>query len=119
VRLSWDGAAVPFRPGAPERRIAGGGIHAALPPLALGAAPHTFAFPLTLQGSRELSFVPLGVETEVALTSPWPHPSFTGAFLPESRSLTGSGFTAVWRVSHRPGRAPRPTWPRWRRVSSS
>ena len=35
-----------------------------------------------------------------ALASDWPHPSFTGAFLPETRDIRADGFTASWRIPH-------------------
>jgi inner membrane protein len=34
------------------------------------------------------------------MTSNWPHPSFSGAFLPLERSISSGGFTASWRVPH-------------------
>jgi inner membrane protein len=40
----------------------------------------------------------LGEETRVHLNSSWPSPSFGGAFLPTSRSLDETGFTADWYV---------------------
>jgi inner membrane protein len=35
----------------------------------------------------------------VKLRSSWPHPSFSGAFLPSSRELGPDGFQAEWRAS--------------------
>jgi inner membrane protein len=34
------------------------------------------------------------------MTSDWPHPSFSGAFLPVDRSVRVDGFAASWRVPH-------------------
>jgi inner membrane protein len=34
------------------------------------------------------------------MTSDWPHPSFSGAFLPTDRSIRADGFSASWRVPH-------------------
>jgi inner membrane protein len=99
LELKWDGAGVPFQPSPGSNPVFGAGVHAPLPALAPGAA-HAFAYTLGLQGSQSLSVAPLGVETDVALKSTWPHPSFAGAFLPESHSVTPSGFAAAWRVSH-------------------
>jgi inner membrane protein len=45
-----------------------------------------------------LQFAPLGDVTRVNLTSNWPSPSFTGAYLPDEREPTSDGFTAAWRV---------------------
>lgn len=51
-----------------------------------------------LRGTRSLSLIPRGGETEWTVTSSWPHPSFTGNFLPEpTLTETGAdGFTAVY-----------------------
>jgi len=49
-----------------------------------------------LRGSRSLSLVPRGGETEWHVTSPWQHPSFTGSFLPDSREIGEAGFTASY-----------------------
>lgn len=57
-----------------------------------------FNFSLDLHGSKQLSFVPLGSNTEVRLASPWTAPSFTGNFLPDSREVSDSGFQAKWKV---------------------
>ena len=43
--------------------------------------------------------MPLGSNTEVQLESGWPHPSFTGRFLPSEREVRKNGFTAQWRLS--------------------
>ncbi len=57
-----------------------------------------FEFDLDLNGSSSLKFLPLGKETNVALTSTWNSPSFEGSFLPDSREVSASGFTANWKV---------------------
>ena len=43
---------------------------------------------------------PVARETRVSLSSDWPHPSFSGAFLPDDRQVTAAGFTAVWKIPH-------------------
>ena len=74
-----------------------GAIHV---PLGQAIAERGFAFQfkLDLNGSRALNFVPAGGETEVIIQSDWPHPSFQGSFLPESRSISERGFEAVWKI---------------------
>jgi inner membrane protein len=57
-----------------------------------------FDFQVLVAGSRELSVLPLGSTTTAALKSGWPHPSFQGAFLPASRSISADGFEARWQV---------------------
>lgn len=55
---------------------------------------------LNLKGSRRLDFVPTGKTTSVDLSGTWNNPSFDGEFLPASRKITESGFTASWKVLH-------------------
>lgn len=47
-----------------------------------------------LRGSRSISLVPRGGETEWKVTSPWQHPSFKGSFLPDNPQVSEEGFTA-------------------------
>jgi inner membrane protein len=110
--LRWDREQLMFQPGVGEVDLYGSGMHAAIRNLrdaALGT--HEFAFDLALAGSEDLSFVPSGKETEVQLSSSWPDPSFSGAFLPTERAVDARGVRAVWKVSY----FGRPYPQRWRR----
>ncbi|MBK9062588.1 MAG: cell envelope integrity protein CreD [Acidobacteria bacterium] len=106
--LLFDGARVAFRPGPGAAGLGPAGLHAPLPAFDPGK-PHTFSFTLRLQGTESLSVAPLGASTEASLASPWPSPSFTGSFLPETRRTGPDGFTATWRVSSF-GRAYPQSW---------
>lgn len=76
------------------------GLHASLPESVRGRAEGlTATLDLELVGTERLSIVPLGGSTEVQMTSGWPHPSFSGRFLPSEREVTKDGFTAQWRLS--------------------
>ncbi len=57
-----------------------------------------FSFDLLLQGSRYLGFIPLGKETNITLSSNWSEPSFSGSFLPDSRTVTEEGFNAEYKI---------------------
>lgn len=59
-----------------------------------------FQIEMSLKGSEGLYFIPVGKETFVNLTSYWPDPSFSGAFIPKNRSITPAGFNANWKVLH-------------------
>jgi inner membrane protein len=72
-----------------------------------GSTP--FDFDVLVAGSRELSVIPLGSATTAALKSAWPHPSFQGAFLPASRSISADGFEGRWQVLEL-NRAYRQAW---------
>jgi len=109
LKIAGTGTAeMPFAPsvGFPSTHLSG--IHAKL--AAAGSAlfpdpeqsPQAFAFTvdLTFNGSLSLSVAPVARETRVSLGSDWPHPSFSGAFLPDERQVTTTGFTAAWRIPH-------------------
>jgi inner membrane protein len=61
-------------------------------------APLSVQYEYGLRGSRSLALVPRGGNTEWAVSSPWPHPSFAGSFLPDDKSVSAKGFTARYRV---------------------
>jgi inner membrane protein len=57
-----------------------------------------FDLPIDLNGSTAVYFAPAGQTTKVSLASDWPHPGFTGAFLPDSRKISDAGFEASWTI---------------------
>lgn len=97
---------LPFQPspGVPGANMSG--MHARLSgaPSVLDANGSLTAFrfhaDLVFTGSSSLNFSPAARETRVEITSDWPHPSFAGAFLPEERTVSATGFSAKWRVPH-------------------
>ena len=89
------------RPHAIEQGVhEGQGIHARL---AIPAAGTTLRLETRLDfalgGTESLAIAPLGDSNHVTIDSPWPHPQFTGSFLPRSRSVGDAGFTASWDIS--------------------
>lgn len=62
--------------------------------------PMNFEIELVLNGSEDLSVEALGKTSDVSLKSNWAQPSFSGVFLPADRTVTASGFTANWQVTH-------------------
>ncbi|MET0616806.1 MAG: cell envelope integrity protein CreD [Luteibacter sp.] len=60
--------------------------------------PLDFALTLRIAGTESLSALPLARTNSVRIRAPWPDPSFSGAFLPGQRSVTGKGFDASWQV---------------------
>jgi inner membrane protein len=55
---------------------------------------------LNVKGSRRLDFTPTGKTTNVTLSGAWNNPSFDGEFLPTTREITESNFSASWKVLH-------------------
>jgi inner membrane protein len=107
-------AELPFEPSLGALGGRTNGIHARLAdaaglfalPSATPGAPQDalpgfkFAFALTLNGTSGVSFAPVARETVVNLSTDWPDPSFTGAFLPNDREITQDSFSARWQVPH-------------------
>lgn len=77
----------------------GAGIHMPMPALAEDNKPFEIAFSLDLNGTGEFSLVPLGRNSELQLTSNWPHPGFLGSFLPTQREVSAAGYRAHWQSS--------------------
>jgi len=102
VTLNWAGTDQPVEPGVIDSGVLTSGLHTRvdLSPLAGAKAPIPFSLTLDLNGSRDLRIVPAGNDTVVSLASTWPHPSFVGAPLPQSRTVDGSGFNAQWEVPY-------------------
>jgi inner membrane protein len=99
LELTWDGARLPFEPGAASSMLPSG-VHARLPVPALpGPTTFPFAISIALQGTGDFQVTPVGRESRVMLTSNWPHPSFAGEFLPREREVTDAGFSARWQTS--------------------
>jgi len=87
---------------APPVRLCASGNRLAARYATLGLGPlstaQSFSIRLTIRGSSQLHFLPLGDVTDVNLASSWPSPSFNGSFAPIDRTVTDDGFTATWRV---------------------
>jgi len=98
-QLSWARQTLAFQPGA-KTQIFEQGLHADLGEMGRETEQgFEFRFALDLRGMENLSFVPVGLDTEVRVASDWAHPSFIGRFLPEERETRADGFSARWRVS--------------------
>jgi len=98
--LSWDGAATEFQQGTAITALPNG-IHAPIAALDLySGAATTFNFKLKLDGIKRLAITPVGKNNEITLSSPWPHPEFSGRFLPSAsdRVIDANGFTAKWSI---------------------
>ncbi|MEM6644260.1 MAG: cell envelope integrity protein CreD [Bacteroidota bacterium] len=99
IEVAWDEKQLAVEPGSRIPGLIDAGITVPLSKqLNASALQYTFSFNLDLQGSENLSFVPIGSQTSVKLQSDWNSPSFNGNFLPDSRTIDKHGFTAAWNV---------------------
>lgn len=75
------------------------GIHIPLPDASWAEQNLSMVLSLNLSGTGDFSVVPVGRNSEMTLTSNWPHPNFLGDFLPAKREISESGFKAQWQSS--------------------
>ncbi|WP_108485069.1 cell envelope integrity protein CreD [Oceaniglobus ichthyenteri] len=94
AELTVGGAPVPLEPRASGET---GGIIAGVgDPRALG----DMRLVLGLNGAERLLIAPVGRNSVIEMSSDWPHPSFTGAFLPDGSEVSENGFSARWTIPH-------------------
>lgn len=98
LKLKWGTSELALEPGS-TLKFYPQGVHVYLPKIEAGAAL-PFQLNLSLRGSGDIEFAPLGVENVLKLTSTWPDPGFQGAYLPQTRKITPEGFEAEWRISY-------------------
>ncbi|MCB2061432.1 MAG: cell envelope integrity protein CreD [Novosphingobium sp.] len=94
--LTANGAALTVEPGKGPASTSGQGFFAFLPWNGEGVLEIDYGF--GLRGSRSLSLVPRGGKTVWNVSSSWASPSFSGAFLPETREISDDGFKASYTV---------------------
>ena len=100
ITVDWGKETLQFNPGLPSDFILSSGVSSVLPQHQKLQAGDSIEFSIQLQlkGSESIQFSPFCKTTQIHLTSNCTTPSFTGAFLPENREITNSGFTADWKV---------------------
>ena len=95
-------------------RLTGDGAHFALEPMPAAAGQGTgiaarpgdprqidsYRLALSINGAQHFGTAAVGRTSRVTMTSDWPDPSFSGAFLPDTREVGEDGFTASWTVPH-------------------
>lgn len=99
-RVSINGQPLGLQPGKGPAETSGSGFYAPLDAGSLRGAPITAEFALEMRGNGWVALSPQAGDTRWTLTSPWPHPSFQGGFLPATRRVNGKGFTATYRLGN-------------------
>jgi inner membrane protein len=112
VTLRASGSEEAFVPGIADVGLFVAGVQAPVRGLSEATGDVAVALEIDLNGSRHLRFLPAGNDSSVHLASAWPHPSFVGGPLPESRQIDSRGFDATWRVPYFARGFP----PRWTSV---
>lgn len=98
-RIKWNDRQFKLEPGLGKSDMTTPGFH--VPQLDLTRA-ESFAFniPMTLNGSAGIYVAPSAEDTQIAITSNWPDPSFNGYKLPTTRKINAQGFSASWSIAY-------------------
>ena len=99
IVIVFNEAVYEANPGLKTTDLEGAGVSTLIKPL-LPNETNSFSFDLNLNGSEQVSFIPVGESNAVKINSNWPSPSFTGAFLPTDREVKKDGFSASWKILH-------------------
>lgn len=97
ISLKLNGQNIELEPGSAVPSISSSGLRGRIA-MNKDFKEEEFTANMTLNGSHEISFLPLGKTTVVKLNSKWNSPSFTGRYLPVDRKVSESGFSALWRI---------------------
>jgi inner membrane protein len=99
IVINFNGVAYNASPGLKTTDLAEAGVGTLIRPLTANE-PNKFTFALNLNGSEQISFIPVGESNILKINSSWPSPSFNGAFLPTTREVKKDGFSANWKILH-------------------
>jgi inner membrane protein len=100
ISLKWAEEEMFFNPGVSSKDIVRSGINAQIDIDPDDSSQIHFSMDIDLNGSQMLYFTPVGKVTDVTINSDWKNPSFNGAFLPDTRNVSDTGFFAHWNVLH-------------------
>ncbi len=97
-QVSVDGMPLRLQPGGGSG--GGRGFFAWLDSAGLKSAPIVVDFAYDFRGNSSVTLAPDAGETRWSVRSSWPHPSFTGEFLPAERRVDDKGFNATYRIGN-------------------
>lgn len=99
-QFTWNDSKQLFDSGLPENKLLKAGVSRPVTITAdqLTAGELKYDITLSLKGSEQLKFLPLGSETNMHLEGDWSNPAFNGNYLPDTSQVSGGGFSAGWKV---------------------
>ena len=99
-QIAVGGRPLRLQPGGGTAATGGSGFFAWIDAAGLAGKPIVVDFSFDVRGNGLLSLIPQAGDTRWQVTSPWPHPSFQGGFLPIKPEVGPQGFTATYRVGN-------------------
>jgi inner membrane protein len=98
VKLKWKDQDLELTTDLSSEHTPGNSVFAPLNLTDTNELTHSvFSAEMTISGSRQLLFTPLGRSTTVNVSAKWPHPSFTGNVLPFDTEIKNDSFYAQWK----------------------
>jgi inner membrane protein len=100
-KINWGGQTYEFEQSSGLHSYPSG-MHARLGEMALlDGVNIKFSFDFGLDGIERQHFSPVGKNNVVNIKSNWPHPQFSGRFLPspKNRTIDDKGFNVNWNIS--------------------
>ncbi|PHR21253.1 MAG: inner membrane protein [Sphingopyxis sp.] len=95
-----NGEALALQPGKGLAEAGNSGFFAFVDASSLENGTIEAQFAVRFKGNRSVTIAPHAGQTEWAVRSKWPHPSFTGSFLPEKRKIDADGFQAKYVITN-------------------
>ena len=96
AEASWNGTELEFLPGNRDLAFSPGGIYSGVN---MGDNVSDFSLNILVRGAERVSILPVAGSAVVNMASDWPAPSFSGLCIPDSHSITETGFSAEWNCS--------------------
>ncbi|MGB5485673.1 cell envelope integrity protein CreD [Parasphingorhabdus sp.] len=95
-----NGKNLELQPGKGLGETGNSGFFAFVDGSALEAGAIEAEFNVRFKGHQSLTIAPNAGQTDWTVQSEWPHPSFAGSFLPESRTVAADGFKAKYVITN-------------------
>tara|TARA_R110001599_G_scaffold9003_6_gene44670 strand:- start:16634 stop:18049 length:1416 start_codon:yes stop_codon:yes gene_type:complete len=99
-KVTVNGEALELQPGKGLGATGNSGFFAFVDGSALESGAVEATFDVRFKGNQSLTIAPNAGQTEWTVQSEWPHPSFAGSFLPESRTINADGFEAKYVITN-------------------
>jgi inner membrane protein len=98
LKLQWNKQTLTLSTDEPGGNAVSGGLNAPVNLTGIDDLKHVdFSTGMSISGSEELLFTPVGKSTTVDMSAKWPHPSFTGDILPLTTKISNDSFSAQWK----------------------
>ncbi|MDR2638363.1 MAG: cell envelope integrity protein CreD [Helicobacteraceae bacterium] len=62
--------------------------------------PNDFKITAVIKGSDALHYIPVADKNTIQIVSDWKDPSFSGAYLPDEKTINDQGFDATWNIAN-------------------